>query len=285
MDTIFSTREIATAIWLIMLVIFIFAYPKTYNLAFNVIKTAFTPKLSIPFILILIYSYFLIFALSSMEFWKWKYIKDILIWVLFTGVPLCYNAIVVSAEKNYFSNMILKNFKLAVLVEFIISSFTFKLIVEIILLPIITLLVLLDTFADTKPEYALVKKFTSFLMIFGGIVFIGFAIAEAVNSYQKFGIIDSLVSFFIPIVFSFMYVPVAYGFTVYAEYELLFISISFKEPKDKKIKQKHRMEIFKACGFSINKILKFKKYYATHIYTSMTQKEFNGLIKQFRIDL
>lgn len=87
--------------------------------------------------------------------------------------------------------MILGNLKLVVLVEFIIGSFTFKLIVEVILLPIITLLVMLDAVADTKPEYAPAKKFMSFLMILGGMVFIGLKIAEAVNSYQTLGIIDS----------------------------------------------------------------------------------------------
>lgn len=75
-------------------------------------------------------------------------------------------------------------------------------------------------------------------MILGGTIFIGFTIAKTINSYQKLGIIDSVVSFFIPIVFSVKYVPVAYGSVVYARYELLFIRISFKEPKDKKIKRK-----------------------------------------------
>ena len=285
MDIIFSTREIATVIWLIIFIIFIFASPKIRSSAFGVIKAACTPKLSIPFILMLTYASLLVSALSSMEFWKWQYIKDILIWVLFAGVPLCYKAIGESAGENYFSNMILDNLKLVVLVEFIISSFNFKLIVEIILLPIITLLVLLDAVADTEPEYAPAKKFISFLMILGGMVFIGFTIAEAVNSYQTLGIIDSMVSFFIPIVFSVMYVPVAYGFAVYAKYELLFIHISFKESKDKKIKRKHRMEIFKVCGLSIKKILKFQKAYAMRMYVSMTQEEFDGLIKQFRTDL
>ena len=133
-----------------------------------------------------------------------------------------------------------------------------KLIIEIVLLPIITFLVLLDAIADTKPEYAPTRKFISFLMIVGGMVFIGFTIDEAVNSYQTLGIIDSLVSFFIPIVFSVMYVPVAYGFAVYAKYEMLFIHISFKEPKDRKIKRKHRMELLKSAACRLREFSGFK---------------------------
>ena len=282
MDTIFSTREIATAVWLVILIIVCFVHPSVRKSMFGVIKAACTPKLSIPFILLFTYASLLFFALSFTPFWKWKYIKDILIWVLFAGVPFCYKAIGEKAEEAYFRNMVLDNLKFVVLVEFIISSFTFGLIVEIILFPIITLFVLLGAIADTKPEYAPTKKSISFLMILAGIIFIYFTIREGVNSYQTLGVIDSLVSFFVPFVFSLLYVPVAYGFAVYAKYEMLFICISFKEPKDKKIKRRHRIAIFRVCGLSLKKISKFQQKYAMRMYVSMNQVEFDNLVKQFK---
>jgi hypothetical protein len=283
-ETIFTTREISTAIWLIFLIVFVFACPKTRGSGLGVIKAACTPKLFVPFVLMLIYALLLVYALSTLKFWKWQYLKEISIWVLFVGIPLCYKATMESGEENYFSNIILSNLKLAVLVEFIISSLTFNLIVEIILIPIITLLVLIDLVIGTNEESVSASKFISFLVTFVGMLFIGLTIAKGINSYKALGTIDSLVTFLIPIFFSFLYVPAAYIFSVYAKYDSLFCRISFREPKDKRVKRKHRMGIFKVCGLSIKKIIKFKQSYAMRMYVSMTSKEFDDLIEQFRGD-
>ena len=156
----------------------------------------------------------LVYVLSFMPFWGWNHVKDVLIWFLFSGVPLCYNAIQ-SVEDGYFKSMVLGIVKFLVLVEFLISSFTFNLITEIILLPAITLIVLLDTVADTRQEFAPVKKLTSFVLAVGGVAFIGFTIAEGIDSYQVLNTVDFIVSIFIPIVFSVLYVPIAYMFAVY----------------------------------------------------------------------
>ncbi len=50
-----------------------------------------------------------------------------------------------------------------------------------------------------------------------------FSLKEAISSYQTLGAIDLLVSFCVPIAFSGLYIPVAYGFAIYAKYEMLFI--------------------------------------------------------------
>lgn len=47
----------------------------------------------------------------------------------------------------------------------LILKYYFKLIAELLILPAIAFLALLDAIAGTKPEYTLVKKLTSFLMI------------------------------------------------------------------------------------------------------------------------
>lgn len=280
-NSLFSTREIATAIWFSAFIILLFASPKLRNPVLSIINAAITPKLSIPFVLMLIHGSLLVYVLSFMPFWRWNHVKDVLIWFLFSGVPLCYNAIQ-SVEDGYFKSMVLGNVKFLVLVEFLISSFTFNLITEIILLPAITLIVLLDTVADTRQEFAPVKKLTSFVLAVGGVAFIGFTIAEGIDSYQVLNTVDFIVSIFIPIVFSVLYVPIAYMFAVYTRYESLFIHLGFNEPKDARIRRKRRLQIIRACGLSLERILRFQRFYAKHIYASMTQEEFCRLIKEFR---
>jgi hypothetical protein len=98
------------------------------------------------------------------------------------------------------------------------------------------------------------------------------------------GDIDLLVSFCIPIIFSALYIPVAYGFAVYAKYEMLFVRMSFKEPKDKKVKHNHRLAVLRVCKLSYKKIVQFEQEYVKNIYISMEQIEFDELIKKFKVN-
>lgn len=282
MDTIFSTREIATAIWLIIFIICCFASPKIRKSAACVIKTFCTPKLFIPFVLMLVYAALIVLVLTFLPFWKWIYIKDISIWVLIAGIPSCYKAIGKKTNENQFQNMILDTLKFAVLVEFVISSFTFSLVAELLIQPAVLFLVLLDAVAGTKTEYKPAKKLTSCLMILAGIAVIGFTLKEAVNSYQTLGAFDLLVSFFTPIAFSFLYVPVAYGFVIYAKYDTLFVRMSFYEPMDKKIRHYHRKAVLSACGLSYKRIDMLQQEYIGKMYVNMNLDEFDDLIKRFK---
>lgn len=282
MLNIFSTREIAIAVWIAFTLIICLFSPKIRKSIQAVVKAACTPKLYIPFTGMVVYAAFFVFLLKFIPFWKWKYIKDITIWVLFAGIPACYKAVGDEIDKRYFRNMFLANLKFVALIEFIVSTFTFSLIAELLIVPSIIFLALLDAIASTKPEYTLVKKLTSFLILSAGFAIIALSLKEAISSYQTLGAIDLLVSFCIPIIFSALYIPVAYGFAVYAKYEMLFIRMSFKEPNDKKVKRNHRIAVLRVCKLSYKKIVRFEQEYIANIYISMKQIEFDDLIKSFK---
>lgn len=281
MFDIFSTREIATGMWLIIFVAAIFIAPSVRKAAIRVIKVAFSRQLLIPFIAILMHAVVLTFLSMQLQIWKNIYIKDIVLWVLFVGVPVCYGAINSKTETHYFRNILIDNLKFAIIVEFLISSFTFSLTAEIIILPIICFFVMLEVVAEGRSEYQQVKKFISFVLAIMGFLFLGLTLKAAVETYSTLGLIDLLISFCIPIIFSIAYIPVAYGFGVYAKYQMVFIRMGFKEPKDKKIRRKHRYKVFLACGLSYKKINRFESY-VQRMYVRMNEDEFDNLIDEFK---
>jgi hypothetical protein len=169
MFDIFSTREIATVLWLIIFIIWVFVNKETRKSAFDVIKIACSKKLLIPFVCMLIYAIALTFLFSLTHMWKWLYIKEIAIWVLLVGVPTCFGAVDPKIDKDYFKKIVIDNLKLVILVEFFISTFTFNIFVEIILMPTLTFLFVLDAFAGTKEEWKAVKVLTSYLLTIIGL--------------------------------------------------------------------------------------------------------------------
>jgi len=279
---ILSTREIATSIYIALIIIYIFMSRKIRPSAVNVIKAACSKKLVIPFLIMLLFASAFVFALTYLPFWDWIYLKDIIIWVLFAGVPVCFNAVSKTIEKHYFRNMITDNLKFAALVEFFTGTFTFNIVVELILQPVLVFFVLLQTIAGTKDEYISVKKLINWVVSISGLLILGLTIKNAVASYNDINVVNVIVSFCLPIVLSLLYLPFAHGFAVYAKYEMLFIRMSFKEPKDKRIGRKYRRKVILLCKLSYNKVCKFENEYIKRMYVTMKDTEFDNIIKDFK---
>lgn len=282
MLNMFSTREIASSLWIMGFLCFIFIYPKTRKSAINVVKTACSKQLIIPFVLLLVYAAVLILIFSFSSIWKCLYLKDIVIWVLFAGVPLCFGSVNRNGNKNYFINIIRDNIKFTILIEFFISSFTFNIIVEIVMFPVLAILFMFDAVVDNKEEYKLVKKFISGFLAFIGLIILIFTIRNAIISFSTLGGLDLLISFFIPLAFSILYLPFMFIFAIYAEYQMLFIRMNFYKLEYKRIQSKHKWNVMKACGMSYKNILLFEKEFIPKLNTDMSENEFENLISHFK---
>ncbi len=279
---VFSTREIAIGVYVLIFIIYIIANKKTHSASMKFIKSACTKKLVIPFLLMIIYASLFVYILTFFEFWNWIYIKDITIWVLFAGIPMCFNAVSKHIDKHYFRNMVKDNFKLTALIEFFTGTFTFNIIVELLLQPIIVFTVLLHTVASLKAGYKKVEKFMGYMMSLIGIIILVFTFKTAIYSIGSVEGKDIIVSFCLPIILSVLYIPVAYFLAVYAKYELLFIRMSSKCPNDKKLIRKRQIEMFLICGLSYEKICRFEKECIKRMYITMKNDEFDSVIYELK---
>ncbi len=280
---VFSTREIAIFIYAIVLLVYVLIHKKGRAAIGAVIKAACHIKLIIPFIIVLLFAATIVWGCTYLPFWDWIYIKDIVLWTVFAGVPVCFNATSRQIDDHYFRNIVVDNLKFAALVEFITGTFTFHIVVEIILQPILVLFVVLQVTAERK-EHS-VKKFVDRIVGVTGLLIIALTIKSAIEAFNDIKIIDITVSFVLPIVLSVLYLPVAYFFAVYAKYELLFLRMSFKEPKSRRIKVKHRLKTILACRLSYKRLQIFLYEYMPRMYTSMDNLEFDQLLNDFKTDI
>lgn len=279
---VFSTREIAIGLYVLLFIIYIIANKKTHSAAVKFIKSACTKKLVIPFLLMIVYACLFVYVLTFFKFWNWIYIKDITIWVLFAGIPMCFNAVSKHIDKHYFRNMVKDNLKFTALIEFFTGTFTFNIIVEFILQPVIVFTVLLHTMASLKNKHKKVEKFMSGVISLIGIIVLAFTFKTAIDSIGSVEGIDIIVGFCLPISLSILYVPVAYFLAVYSKYELLFIRMSSKCPNDKKLIRKRQTEIFLICGLSYEKICRFEKECIKRMYVTMKNDEFDSMIYELK---
>lgn len=281
---IFSTRELATAFWvgaiLIAVGMAIVTNKKIRQGFIGVLKCFFNRKLRKLWEIYFLYIGIITLMFSRFPIWKNIYLKDIILWTLFSGLTICMNAVAGEADEKYISKVLKDNIRFTVVTEFLLSTFTFSFWVELIIIPITTVIVLFDTVAEHKSDAIAVHKLLQDVMAFAGLCVILQTVRVGILEYRELNVINTLVSFFIPIVYLLLVTPLEYAFELYSKYEMLFIQMHFKEPSDKRVRRKRHLKVIKVCGLSVKRIMLFQKQCIPRMYVSMSDSEFEALISQ-----
>lgn len=279
---IFSTRELATAFWtgiiLVAVGMAIVTNKKARKSFIEVLKCFFGRKLRTLWEIYLLYIGIITFLFSRLPIWESIYLKDIIIWTFFSGLTICINAVAGEADEKYIFKVLKDNIRFTMVTELLLSTFTFGFWVELIIIPITTVIVLFDTVAEHKSDAIAVHKLLQDVMAFAGLCVILQTVRVGILEYRELNVINTLVSFFIPIVYLLLVTPLEYAFELYSKYEMLFIQMHFKEPSDKMVRRKRHLKVIKVCGLSVKRIMLFQKQCIPRMYISMPDVEFDLLI-------
>lgn len=280
--SILSTREWATLIWGCIFMLYVLCHREIRKSLWNVIVIFFGKKLRILWEIILLYVLTITIVFCYLPIWENIYIKDIIIWFLFSGLIYCMNAVSSEADETYIKKILKENLKFTMILEFFMSTFTFNIWIELAIIPVITIITVMNVIAERKEEYKSVHKLLDSVLAIAGFWIFYETIKIGINEYKQLNIINTLVSFMIPIVYLILIIPLEYILELYSKYEVLFLRMTFKEEKDKRIRLHHRTAIFRECNFSVRKILLFQREYMIQMYALMKEDEFNQLMQKFR---
>lgn len=280
--SILSTREWATLIWGCIFMLYVLCHREIRKSLWNVIVIFFDKKLRILWEIILLYVLTITMVFCYLPIWENIYIKDIIIWFLFSGLIYCMNAVSSEADETYIKKILKDNLKFTMILEFFMSTFTFNIWIELAIIPVITIITVMNVIAEKKEEYKSVHKLLDSILAIAGFWIFYETIKIGINEYKQLNIINTLVSFMIPIVYLILIIPLENILELYSKYEVLFLRMTFKEEKDKRIRLHHRTAIFRECNFSVRKILLFQREYMIQMYALMKEDEFNQLMQKFR---
>ena len=280
--SILSTREWATLIWGCIFMLYVLCHREIRKSLWNVIVIFFDKKLRILWEIILLYVLTITMVFCYLPIWENIYIKDIIIWFLFSGLIYCMNAVSSEADETYIKKILKDNLKFTMILEFFMSTFTFNIWIELAIIPVITIITVMNVIAERKEEYKSVHKLLDSILAIAGFWIFYETIKIGINEYKQLNIINTLVSFMIPIVYLILIIPLEYLLELYSKYEVLFLRMTFKEEKDKRIRLHHSIAILRVCNFSVRKILLFQTEYMIQMYALMKEDEFNQLMQKFR---
>ena len=255
--SILSTREWATLIWGCIFMLYVLCHSEIRKSLWNVIVIFFDKKLRILWEIILLYVLTITMLFCYLPIWENIYIKDIIIWFLFLGLIYCMNAVSSEADETYIKKILKDNLKFTMILEFFMSTFIFNIWIELAIIPVITIITVMNVIAERKEEYKSVHKLLDSILAIAGFWIFYDTIKIGINEYKQLNIINTLVSFMIPIAYLILIIPLEYALELYSKYELLFLRMNFKEEKDKKTKIRHRVAIICSCRISVRSVLLF----------------------------
>lgn len=286
MFEIFSTREVASGIYLIIIFVWLISKKDGTKKLIALLKTIFKAIFIVPILCLLGYAAVLVYGLHFLPFWEWILLKDVILWVLFVATPICFRAGTRKNKDYPFKKMIADNFLGSAILEFFIGAFTFSFIAEIIILPIFTVITILKDYDSKNPKYKPYQKFYDCIATVAGLILIVFTIKEAVTTITTDGTISLLVSFFIPVIFSVAFFPVVYILAVTAKYNDLFVRLYIRNNFSKDGLNRKKKSVFCVCGVSYKKIQKFEQaYYHQYIATICAANDddsFFDFVKSFK---
>ncbi|BFR48683.1 hypothetical protein RVX_R17440 [Nitratidesulfovibrio sp. HK-II] len=227
-----STRDLALLSWIGMAVALVFAFKKTREPAFQVVKAALRKKLVSVCFAILAYTGGSLYLLEQLGIFTVYQLKYAFIWIVSVGfIPL-------GKMKEFQKNMVGNAFTLVrsgwtwlALFSFFLGLYPFDFLVEFFIgVPLMLFFGIILAYAEKMEEQRVVKM-TSF-MILGIVLFVvvrtGFDMYSNPKAYFNQQVLLNYVSVASLTV---LYVPFVFALTMFCAYESVFVLVDFHVKK------------------------------------------------------
>lgn len=220
-----TTREIASLIWIVLIIIFCSSVPSIRKSLLQVVKTVFQIPFIIVYSLMILYIKIQILAFSLIGVWENSLVKEIVIWTLGFALGSIVNINKVKQDEKFFINLLKESLKLTIFIEFFINFYTFPLIIELIFLPVLTFLFMMVAFSETDKKYSDVKKLINILVAIIGFSVLAFATYQFIGDYEGILSWNNLISFSLPIYLSITFIPFLYMLALFINSRLAVVPI------------------------------------------------------------
>ncbi|WP_339686199.1 hypothetical protein [uncultured Pseudoalteromonas sp.] len=227
---ILNNREIAIAIWLLAISIYIFSSSKmaeVRNAFKGVMAALFVRQIMSVLCLMVAYMSIVIYWLSDLGLWNFEQLKNTVFWCVSVGFISLFKLEKIKKDKHFFKHSVLDNLKLLAILQFVVGVYTFTLWVEVLLVPFLVLLGAMLAIAETDRKHHQVKMFLEYCLSSFGVVLIVYTLYMLITNFGEFGKEKTAYDFFVPPLLTLCYLPFVFFMLVYSTYEQVFVRLRF----------------------------------------------------------
>ena len=241
---IFNNREIAIGIWLLAFATFAVSIRSVRESLPSLWNAIFCRQILAPLFLLFTYVAIVVFVLYEADVWSTNHLKNTILWTFSVAVLSMFRIPQIADDETYFRKALKDNFKIIVVLEFVVAFYTFSLLAELVIVPAVTFLVTLQAFSETDRRYKQVGQLLANLLTafgFGLVLYAGLMLATEPSSFFKSG---TLSDFALTIVLTIFFLPFLFALNLYVQYETLFTRIKFLYQVDSERRRAKRTALF-----------------------------------------
>lgn len=274
-------REKAAIAWILILLLWALSKRDTRASILNLLKTIFHKKIITVIIAMFVYVALILLVFSKIFLWNIALTKDIIFWIFGSAMVLLINVNKISRDDHQFKKILKDNLTLIVIIEFLVSLYSFNFWIEMLFVPALFIVVAIGVVATTDVKYLPVKKVINFVLLFIGVFLIIFAIFKVVTNFQDFMTMDNLRSLVLPPLLTLAYIPFLYIFALIIAYEMLFVRLDFFLKNDKSLADFAKKKIFLLCLLNLRKLNKFINMNTASFHQLNHKNDILNLIENF----
>lgn len=256
---IFNNREIAIILWLIPVALYFVLAKQTRSAVSSLVKAFFQKRLITVQLLAWTYLTAIIVIMRNTGFWNTSMLKDTIIWTLITSFYLIMKAF---GKKGgpFFKPLLLDLLKIITIFELVANMYTFSLVTEIILFPILALISALLGYSENQEKYNAVNKFLTNVAAIFGLWVLGYSIYQISIHFNELSISQIGLNYLFPIWMTVSFVPFIYATLLYDTYHQTFNTVDFKVGhRDRGLAKYLKRKLILKCTFNVWAIQKKRK--------------------------
>lgn len=251
--TSLSTREIAILIWAAISFVFALCSAEIRSSLMTLVKGVLHNKILSVILAMLIYIGCVSWGMHASGLLGVLQLKSVFIWALFVGFVSVVKA-VGAVDNRYFVNALKNVFKVAVLAEFVINFYTFNLVLEVIMVPVLFFIGVLSASGKPSNESNILKKISNTVLgALGVVIFIYFSVKVFRNPTEFFNI-NTAREILLPIVLTITFLPFIFTLSLVAKYEQVFNNFNLTVGSDKAYRRFLKKKVFLRFGFNLKEL-------------------------------
>ena len=278
----FNNREIATAVWLLVFAAWALRTANIRKSLAGVVRAFCHFKILAPICLMLLYSAAVVALLAAFGLWKIALLKDTIVWFCISAMAMMMRFATSDDTQNIFQKVLVDSIKIVIVLEFLVNTYSFSLPAELIIVPLLTLIAMVDAVASFDKKHFAVARLTKGVQTITGFVILAIVLSRAISDLQNLHSLDTARNIALAPLLSLFLAPFLYVVVLISKYELVFLRLSLGIEKQTALKRYARRRIVMHAGASLRRLQELLRTHAVDLMHIQTEADVDGLLHKAR---
>ncbi len=221
-----NNREWATLVWLAIVIGLLLWSKRTRRPILVLARTATTSLLAALAIGLWFWTAVLAWLGERIHLWTGDLLKDTAVWALGPALVLIYRLPQASSDPMFFRRVLLDTVKVSVFVEFYVNLQAFGFVQELVLLPVVTSVAVLDQFAGTDQKYRPAKRLFDVILAGIGLAVLAYVTITLIANWHQANLSHDVRLLGLPVWLTAGAVPYIFGVGLFFNYQGAFRRIA-----------------------------------------------------------